>query len=516
MPVTFLDHHPIRIVALAFALAIATLSTTVGQEPDLAEDPFLLSQAEHEASGEKPWIGRTPAELRIWARKNLHRKVTAKKVISEKEHPEWAWFRKSGLGLFVHWGLPSANPDTGDAWAIQWNEAKARSKRYMEPATKMFSVADTWNPESYNPDKWMEAISKAGFGYSVLTTRHHDGYALWPSEHGTWDTGELMDGRDLVKDYVDACRKHKIRVGFYYSGPNWHFAHQQKSFGGPKSGEFAFNHKMEKVEPFPKLPREIARAEKEESQGQVRELMSNYGPVDVMWWDGSVAMTAAELATMQPNILVARGMIATPEGQHQGASENVKVANECGWWWEECRKSENKHTPNWHYGVECEKNHWDTNTLLTELIRCRSLGGNLLVNVPPRGNGEMMEWFYQVCDEMAVWMQHSREAVYDVDLDAPLPTLDKTQNYTTKRGNTYYALPNDKGVVFISDVTEPMSVSLLRTGEKIESEFRDNSLHIVVPKSMRTALPDLVKIVFAATKTSKKPASKPLPTSDAP
>jgi alpha-L-fucosidase len=301
-----------------------------------------------------------------------------------------------------------------------------------------------------------------------------------------------------VKDYVEACRKNGIRVGFYYSGPNWHFAHEQKSFGGPKSGDFAYNCKMEKVNPFPELPAAVVRAEKEESQGQVRELMSNYGPIDVMWWDGSVAMAADELETMQPDILVARGNIATPEGEHQGASENVKVANECGWWWEECRKSENSFTPNWHYGIECENNHWDTNTLLTELIRCRSLGGNLLVNIPPRGNGEMMEWYYDVCDEMAEWMKHSREAVYDVDLDAPLPTLDKTQNYTTKRGNTYYSLPDETGVVLISSVSKPEKITLLRTGQTLKYEYRAGALRVEVPTKMQTDLPDMVMIMFAS------------------
>ncbi|WP_345786210.1 hypothetical protein [Coraliomargarita algicola] len=116
--------------------------------------------------------------------------------------------------------------------------------------------------------------------------------------------------------------------------------------------------------------------------------------------------------------------------------------------------------------------------------------------MPPRGDGEMMDWFYEVCDEMAAWMAHSREATYDVDQDVPLPTLDKTQNYTTKRGNIYYSLPNEDRVIFISDVTEPKSVTLLRTGEPIDFDYREQALHLVLPKSMETKLPDLVKIVF--------------------
>ena len=97
----------------------------------------------------------------------------------------------------------------------------------------------------------------------------------------------------------------------------------------------------------------------------------------MMWWDGNSIMQEKEVHSLQPNTFVARGNIATPEGIHQGASQNVKVSNECGWWWEMCVKAENKHSPNWHYNPrnEAPGNHWTTNTLLTELIRCRSLGG---------------------------------------------------------------------------------------------------------------------------------------------
>ncbi len=482
---------------LVFSLLLGKF--LLGGGKDLAEDPFSIEETRQQLSEEAPWTNRTPEELRAWARKNLHHKVTAKNVIDEAAHPEWAWFRRSGLGLFLHWGLPSANENTGDAWAMVWSQRKVDAGRYIETPEEMFSVADTWNPSSYDPNKWLSAAKRAGFGYSVLTTRHHDGYALWPTEHGTWDTGEYMGGRDLVRDYVDASRENGLRVGFYYSGPNWHFEYKNREFMHPREKDYRTNYKLERVDRKADLVSLMATSgpvERKQSEGQVRELMQNYGPIDVMWWDGSVSLSEEELSEMQPDIFVARGNIATPEGEHQAASENVKVANEAGWWWETCRKSENSFTPNWHYGVESETNHWDANTLLMELVRCRSLGGNLLVNVPPRGNGEMMEWYYEVCDEMADWMAHSKEATYDVDLAAPLPTLDKTQNYTTVKGNTWYSLPNDKGSVFIQDVSSPSSITLLRTGEALEFEYRDRGLYVVVPEALRTSLPDMVKIVF--------------------
>ncbi|CAA6676323.1 MULTISPECIES: alpha-L-fucosidase [unclassified Lentimonas] len=484
---------------LALAGAVA-FSSQLSAKDELGEDPFALNQAQHQAGeGKDNWSGRSPEELRAWAKKNLHHKLTARRVIVAKDHPEWDWFRKSGLGLFLHWGLTSENPQTGDAWAMVWSERKAKSNRFMQTPEEMFAVAETWNPTKYDPDQWFAAASKAGFGYSVLTTRHHDGYALWPSDYGTWDTGDYMGGRDLVKDYVEASRKNNMRVGFYFSGPNWHYDYKNREFQNPPGKDYKVNYKHEKVSPDTKLTPLMATssaAEKAESIGQVRELMTHYGQIDVVWWDGSVAMNEAELAEMQPGVFVARGNIATPEGEHQAASHNLKVSNEAGWWWESCQKSENSFTPNWHYGIECETNHWDANTLLTELIRCRALGGNLLVNVPPRGDGSMMDWFYEVCNEMEGWMAHSKEATYDVDQDAPLPMLDQTQNYTTKRGNTYYSLPDVESVIFITDVTRPKSVTLLRTGAKLDFEYRDSALRVVLPTEMETDLPDMVKIVF--------------------
>lgn len=471
-------------------------------EGQLAEDPFALNRAHAAPSEEKPWVGRSPAELRDWLRKGgLHVKLRANAVIREEEHPEWAWFRESGLGLFLHWGLPSANPRTGDAWAVQYSEIKKKNKRHLEPAEAMFSVAETWNPTAYDPDKWLAAAKRAGFGYSVLTARHHDGYGLWPSEFGEWDTGDQMGGRDLIRPYLEAARRHGVRAGLYFSGPNWHFDYKNRQFGFPPHADYKVNYKHEFVDVAAPLvgPMQSAGPEQDaETKGQVVELLSNYGAIDLWWWDGTVPMTEAELRSMQPNMFVARGKIATPEGRHQSASRNVKTVNEADWWWESCRKAEPRHTPNWHYGVECETNHWDAATLLTELIRCRSLGGNLLVNIPPRGDGTMMEWYYELCDDMAAWMAHSREAVHGVDLDAPLPTLDLTENFTTKRGRTWYSLPDASGSVQIRRVPRPATVTLLRTGGTLDYHYQDQTLSVIVPKGMRTDLPDLVKIQFTA------------------
>ncbi len=493
---------PIKGVLLAVGLLIQTLDAA--PQPSLAEDPTLVDKAPAVGSPDKhPWRNRSPEELRSWAREHLHHKLTGSRIIDAAQHPEWAWFRKSGLGLFLHWGPASLPPANGDAWAMVVNEHR-QANGLLHLPEEMFAAAETWNPQKYDPGKWMAAASKAGFGYAVLTTRHHDGYCLWPTKYGTWDTGEKMNGRDLVRDYVDACRENNIRIGFYYSGPNWHAYHTLKDFSHPPAG---YNYKHEKVgleaglAPLMgggQLPPEFAKKEQAESHGQVTELLTNYGNVDMLWWDGSSIMQENEVHSLQPRTFVARGNIATPEGRHHGESRNVKVTNEAGWWWELCQKTENTDTPYWHYNPVLETNHWDASRVLSELVRCRALGGNLLANVTPRPDGTIMDWFYDVCDEMAGWMAHSREAVYDVDLDPPLPMLDKTDNAITVRGDAWYAMPDAQNTVEICDVAKPSSVTLLRTGDPIQHTFENGTLRITVPEAMLTNLPDMVKIAFAA------------------
>jgi len=463
-------------------------------KPSLAEDPTQMGKANDGESQESaPWRGRSPEELRAWARENLHHKLIGRRVIDAKQHPEWAWFRKSGLGLFLHWGPASLPPGNGDAWAMMWSEGRAKNNLLALPED-MFAAAEKWNPSNYDPEMWMKAAARAGFGYAVLTTRHHDGYCLWPTEHGDWDTGEHMNGRDLVKDYIEACRENGIRTGLYYSGPNWHFDYKNRDFSHPPQG---YDYRHKKIDGFTQA-KDIDVRSNAESALQVRDLLTRYGPIDMIWWDGNTIMPEDEVQKLQPGIFVARGNIATPEGKHQGKSRNVKVTNEAGWWWELCQKTENTETPYWHYHPSLETNRWDANRFLSELVRCRALGGNLLANVTPRPDGTMMDWFYEVCDEMAGWMAHSREAVYDVDLEPPLPMLDKTDNPVTVRGTTWYAMPDPQNRVEIHDVAKPATVTLLRTGEPIEHTFDDGTLGLTVPESMRTSLPDMVKITFAA------------------
>ncbi|MCK9314467.1 MAG: alpha-L-fucosidase, partial [Methanocorpusculum sp.] len=139
-------------------------------------------------------------------------------LVFPNPHKEAQWYPNASLGLFMHWGIHSvvgAQP----SWDMI---AHYRYGGKVAPPERYYALADEFNPQNYDPNKWLKSAKEAGFTYAVLTTKHHDGYALWPSKYGI-GTKQYMGGRDLIQTYVDACRQNGLKVGFYFSPRDWHF-----------------------------------------------------------------------------------------------------------------------------------------------------------------------------------------------------------------------------------------------------------------------------------------------------
>lgn len=147
-------------------------------------------------------------------------------------HPGAAWFQGAGLGLFIHWGISSVHGATDLSWGMisetPWNLGSEIS-RTVTPQ-EYFELAVTFGPENYHPERWLAAAKAAGATYAVLTAKHHDGYTLWPSESGEIGVKTHLGGRDLVAPFVAACREVGLKVGLYYSPPDWHFSRNHMSF----------------------------------------------------------------------------------------------------------------------------------------------------------------------------------------------------------------------------------------------------------------------------------------------
>ena len=168
-------------------------------------------------------------------------------------NPGAQWYPDAGLGLFLHWGIASVKAMNiswpmipGRALAAKRIDDSAERERIIRERdwnlngkppqitpNQYWAMAKDFNPQSYDPDKWLRAAKDAGFQYAVLTARHHEGFALWPSKFGDFNTKNYMGGRDLVKDYVEACRKNGLKVGLYYSPPDWHFDRDYMDFFWP-------------------------------------------------------------------------------------------------------------------------------------------------------------------------------------------------------------------------------------------------------------------------------------------
>jgi len=422
-------------------------------------------------------------------------------TIAPNPHPDAQWFRQAALGLFMHWGIVSGSP-RGEAWdqRIYLKEGEDNSKALENRISpeKMFARANDFNPANYHPGHWMKAARAAGFRYAVLTTRHHDAYFLGDSQFGEWHAGHYLK-KDLIAPYVDACRSNDIKVGFYFSGPDWYHGHEYQSYNFPDAKKPPFyNWKHEKVDSIPQMPEAVRKETQAITMGQIRELLTKYGKIDLFWPDGGMgAFTVEEARELQPGIIVGRMFeYATPEGWEMMKMEYIKEANRRGYPWEACTIG---HDGSWHWSEKAEQNGTGAASLIQQLAQVRARGGNLLINIAPRPDGEMPHWFYPLCEELAGWMQTGAEAIYDIDVSGPFPYPDQCAQPITTSSNAWYVFPSVKPETFsqgivIREVEKPASATLLRTGSAVPFDYANRTVTLHIPSDQRTSLPDVVKL----------------------
>jgi alpha-L-fucosidase len=446
-------------------------------------------------------------------------------------HPEAQWFPDAGLGLFLHWDVSSVKglnigwsvipgrqiADKKQKFSLEEVQRIVREDDYnLEgkpwPVTpnQYWALAKDFKPDNYNPDKWLKAAKAAGFEYAVLTTKHHNGFALWPSKYGDFNTKNYMGGRDLLKEFVEACRRNQIKVGFYFSGPDWHFDREYNNF---------LYHGNEHPE-LPPLdadlkPRNITHTASETAahqkayaemvRGQIEELLTNYGKIDVIWFDGKPAVpdaekivTAERIRELQPGIVINPRLHG--KGDYVTYERSLSVEKKVIGWAEFC----NTWTGNWSYVPQPFRAN---GFVLGQLARSRSLGVNYLLGVGPMPSGDLEPEVYQNLAIVAEWMKVNGVAVKQAK---PLPDVEKASVSATAAGSTRYlfALPRFKGnsayekdiliavdeKLTLSGVTRPATVKLLRDGSSLNFAFAGGIVTIDLPASMRTKLVDVIQV----------------------
>ena len=360
------------------------------------------------------------------------------------------WWHEAKFGMFIHWGLYSVIGQ--QEWAKEVEGV---------PIPQYEILARHFHPKPNVARDWARLAKKAGQKYMVMTTKHHEGFCHWDSKLTDYNAMKQGPGRDLVKEFVEAARAEGMRVGFYYSLMDWH--HPDGAIC--KTDEAARKRFVEYT------------------HGLIRELLTNYGKIDVLWYDVSWPLTPAEWESermnemvfeLQPEILVNNrnglpGDFTTPEQQIQAA--------EVGRAWETCM------TLNDSWGFNRGDDAWKTpKEIVDNLATCARGGGNYLLNIGPEEDGSIPPDTTACLETVGKWLETNGKAFYGTER----AKVDGNANANyTRRGNTLYihqhfwpghtpaaewlTFYQPEVVVALGGVKpKVLSARLLKTGQKVE------------------------------------------------
>lgn len=345
------------------------------------------------------------------------------------------WWREARFGMFIHFGA-YAVPARGE-W-VKSNE-KLTTEQYQQ-------YIDVFNPADFDAKEWAKTAKKAGMKYAVLTAKHHDGYCMFDSKLTDYKLSSRFNGRDVVREFLDAFRAEGIKVGLYYSIIDWHHPDY------PNVG----NHPQRLDKEYAKRTFNWGNYLKY-MHGQIEELVSNYGKIDIMWFDYSFddysgeKWKAKELVEMvrkhQPDIILDNrletrdgnssmdrmvktlGDFETPEQDIPDAPIYDKFGNPVPW--ETCLTLNDS----WGYN-ERDKNWKSPELIIHSLVNCVSKNGNMLLNVGPDARGKIPEVSIKTLSEVGKWMKINGESIYGCGM-CNLPRQDWGRY--TQHGKMVYA-----------------------------------------------------------------------------
>jgi alpha-L-fucosidase len=379
------------------------------------------------------------------------------------------WWHDAKFGMFIHWGLYSVIGQ--HEWAKEYEGI---------PLSQYEILAKNFHPKPNAARDWAKLARRAGQKYMVMTSKHHEGFCQWDTKLTDYNAKKQGPGRDLIAEFVEAARAEGLRVGFYYSLMDWHHP----------DGAIC------------KTDDAARRRFVDYTHGLVRELMTNYGKIDILWYDVDWPLSAEQwesermnemVFSLQPDIIVNNrnglpGDFSTPEQEIHAA--------ESGRAWETCM------TLNDSWGFNRGDDAWKTpKTIVDNLATCARGGGNYLLNIGPTEDGSIPVQTVQVLSEVGRWLDINGQAIYGAERGDLNPT---TNSNFTRRGNTLFIhqkfWPGHTPAADWLDFFKPevviaiaglkpkaLSARLLKTGQKVDFTQDEFSLRLT---GLPSGLPD--------------------------
>jgi len=421
------------------------------------------------------------------------------KETKKQRDARMGWWRDARFGMFIHWGVYSTPAGFYEGKSVPGYGEWIMNKGNI-PIDKYKAFAKDFNPIKYDADAWVRLAKAAGMKYIVITTKHHDGFAMFPSSASDWNIKLTPYGKDVLQPLAEACRKHGLKLGFYYSQA------QDWINGGACNTD-------------PNNKRTMDQYIDEIAVPQVRELLTNYGEFpSILWWDTPAAMNEeraaklVELLKLKPGVIhnnrvlkvapcgivdmdaIKAGKREPFSGDTETPEQHIPATGLGDQDWEGCM------TINHTWGYKSDDDGWKPTTeLLRNLIDIASKGGNYLLNIGPTGEGLVPQTTIERLQEMGKWMDLNGESIYGTTA-SPFEKL--TWGRCTKRkhedGTTMYLhvfdWPKDGKLLIPGLQNKVKSAKLLVSGAKLKSEKTENGVVLDLPAEAPDAIASVIKL----------------------
>lgn len=385
------------------------------------------------------------------------------------------WWSEARFGMFIHWGLYAQD---GCHWKGQDGKTEHMMRHLKIPLAEYAKIAGEFNPTGFDANQWVSIAKGAGMKYMVITSKHHDGFALWNSKSSDYNiVARTPWKRDAIKELAEASRKQGLKFGVYYSlGRDWQDPDVPTRDNGYRSNTWDYPDESKKV---------FARYFERKVKPQVRELLTQYGPIAVMWFDTPEMITRAQseellrlIHGLQPDTIV-NARVGHRLGDYAVSEQKIPDSGNPHPW-ETCM------TLNGHWGFHKKDENWKpTETLVRNLVDIASKGGNFLLNVGPTGKGQIPAPSVERLAQVGAWMKVNGEAIRGTGA-CTLGALawGRCTRKTTADRTTFYLHVFDwpaDGKLVVPAGGARVTATLLATGKRLPVKADASSTTITLP-----------------------------------